>query len=203
MARPYPIPKKKAFVKKAIVPPERPFAFSMFDFTDDRLQSFTRIASRPNDCVVNTMQLIGQITEREAALLRIVLTTESLSITKITTIFTLLQPHKFRFIDVDSSKFEEVLNMLPKQKALFAGYESVIEDKTFKHVFTIAKTIDGKLVLIDSQLPTQMCDLSKPECLLNISNRDKYMLLQNTKDKITVEEQNRIVSYSDMDESYD
>ena len=169
---------------------------STFKMTEDKLTEFRRIASRSNDCVINAMQLIGSITEKEAALLRIVRGEEGLSPLMITRIFTSLLPHKFSFNEVSSySKFEKMVKTLKNGHALFAGYSQVTQGKTFNHVFLIARNLIGNIVLIDPQLPERyrFCDLSEAECENIIKGKNSYFLLYNSKRVISLEERVKLV----------
>jgi hypothetical protein len=173
----------------------RTLKLSTFIIEDANIEKFRRIASRSNDCVINAMQIIGMISDNEAALLRIVGGDTGLTPIAITKMFTLYIRKKFLFKEMDFQRFQQNINQIELGQVVFAGYSQVTQGKTFNHVFLIGKNRNNKIYLVDPQLPEQfrLCDLSSSECFSFISGKNKYYLLFNNTYELTHEEQIDIV----------
>ena len=193
--RPQSIIEKRRDERAIDVKNARTLKLSTFTIEDANIEKFRRIASRSNDCVINAMQIIGMISVKEAALLRIVGGDTGLTPIVITKMFTLYIPKKFLFKEMDFQLFQQNINQIELGQVVFAGYSQVTQGKTFNHVFLIGKNRNNKIYLVDPQLPEQFtfCDLSSPECFSVISGKNKYYLLFNNTYKLTQKEQTDIV----------
>ena len=148
---------------------------SQWKFSDEQIRKFNSVLNRsetPMDCVINAGQLIGILTDRESNLLRLSCASKNgISAESIIRIFTYVTRHVdgnykgneeveysnsyiFDFNPGYSAScieqwFKEIEKQLKNGHIMFAGWK----DDTLSqgHVFCFAKTLDGRIYLLDPQ----------------------------------------------------
>jgi hypothetical protein len=159
------------------------YTLTQFGINDVQIQSFRRNVLSPKDCVINALQLIGMLDIYTANLLRITLVGQfGIDQSQIEQIFILYYGYTFKFDPITS--FQDVSNTiscLQVGHVAFAGYQDV---NGAKHVFLIGRKTDGHVYYIDPQI-NQICNLSDPQCLQYIANKQFFFLLKNNQTKLT------------------
>ena len=145
------------------------YTLTQFGINDVQIQSFRRNVLSPKDCVINALQLIGMLDIYTANLLRITLVGQfGIDQSQIEQIFILYYGYTF-------------ISCLQVGHVAFAGYQDV---NGAKHVFLIGRKTDGHVYYIDPQI-NQICNLSDPQCLQYIANKQFFFLLKNNQTKLT------------------
>lgn len=141
-----------------------------FKFSDANINSFVRSIVKPQDCVINAIELLGVLDPRSADIARIMVGDTGVSKDQIEQIFNYVIPHA-NFIFDRLQNMRELMDFTKSMKsshAILCGYTG--------HVFLIAKKNDGTVWYIDPMV-NQICELSKPNCLMYIDNKQDYYAL--------------------------
>ena len=157
---------------------------------------FNRNIKNTSDCVVNALQLLGIISKEQADILRIVVPVSGVTTEMIEKIFTFIpssnkRNYMFRFLGNPSfDNFRSMINKIPSNTAVFCGYEDL---NRIKHVFLIAKTVQGEYHMIDPNMlslrPGYMCNLTTdPKCISLLDNKLMYYLLHISRTSLTKEQ---------------
>jgi hypothetical protein len=148
---------------------------AQFRLTDDSIQKFRRWIKKPNDCVVNAMELLGVIDNTHADIIRIVIQDKPLEKSQIREIFSYVQPrHVWRM-----TPFKDI-NLLKTftRDILQPGYASFMAySGNPGHVFIIAKNLKGEVMYVDPQVNV-ICNLDDPRCYQYIANKESYFILE-------------------------
>ncbi len=151
------------------------FDVAQFRITDDSISKFRRWIKKPRDCVINAMELLGILTDKNADIARIMVGDQGITIEQIEQIFSLIEP-KFNWRFFRFTKLETLSHFTSQQlkplHSIFCGYLG--QDG---HVFLIAKTINEKIMYIDPQI-NELCDLDQSSCVKFIENKQIYYILQ-------------------------
>lgn len=168
-----------------------------FPISDDNLMKFRRWVKKPNDCAINALQIIGEIDEIEAELLRIAVGDMGLTKTQIENTLNYLQPnyhwHFYEYTNI-LTLAQFTRNEMSPNTVIFCGYMvwNPYLRREFGHVFLIGKKTDGSVLYIDPQIPivcdldndvcyTPNCQLYPSQCLNYIANKNRYFILQKTR----------------------
>lgn len=153
------------------------FSVSEFKISDENLMKFFKLVDKPNDCVINALQIIGILDRLNADLMRIAVGDIGLNDVQIRDIFRVVVPSKqwrfFRYTNVsDLAVFTS--HFMKPGHVIFCGYEG----PSINHVFLIGKTMSGNALYIDPQAKV-VCDLDY-QCRHFIENKKGYYILQNS-----------------------
>lgn len=154
-----------------------------FPILDININDFKRQLKKPKDCVINAMQILGLVEETPADLMRILVGNFGITKEQIQSCFEILYRKenlswRFETYTNITTLSNFVKDKLGKGRAILCGYDN-------KHVFLIAKSENGEMFMIDSQLdlPNNMCSLShgvlKDKCFDLIGNKEKYHILKS------------------------
>lgn len=156
--------------------PGVPMEMAQWLFTDDKINNFNSVFNRedtPMDCVINAIQLIGILNEKEANLLRLSCASKlGMDLETLIKLFTYTVHHVdgneyFNHIPgVDYSNYYlcdfakvypvscyaewsmEISTYLKPGHIMFAGWQQI----NAAHVFCFAKTLDGIVYYLDPQV---------------------------------------------------
>ncbi len=152
------------------------FEVAQFNITDDAIFKFRRWIKKPRDCVINAMELLNILNQQNADIARIMVGDKGLTIDQIEQIFSLIEPNYtwrfYRFTKLETLA-EFTNNKLNPSNAIFCGYLG----EQGRHVFLIAKNIDGDVLYIDPQV-NELCNLEESTCIKFINNNQAYFILQ-------------------------
>lgn len=125
---------------------------SLFYILDENIRGFIRYLKSPNDCFINALQVFGLLDTLCANIMRISSTGRVTGFTKeeIEAVCILLTGFNFDFINSsDYNQFEQTIaSSIRPNYGVLAGYS----DSFSKHVFIIAISSSGEIILIDPQL---------------------------------------------------
>jgi hypothetical protein len=153
------------------------FSVSEFKISDENLMKFFKLVDKPNDCVINALQIIGILDRLNADLMRVAVGDIGLIDTQIKDIFKVVVPSKqWRFLRYTNVKdLAEFTSLYMKPgHVIFCGYE----EHKINHVFLVGKTMSGNVLYIDPQEKV-VCDLDA-QCRRFIENKKAYYILQNS-----------------------
>ena len=155
------------------------FNIAEFPISDENITKFRRWVKKPNDCVINALEVIGALDQLNADLMRIVVGDIGINIDQIHDLFKLLlSEYNWRFIRYTNmdSIVEFVNNTMSKGFVIFCGYATYQNS----HVFLIWKRHDDSKLYIDPQIPI-ICDLTEVPCYNLIGDKHEYYILQFSK----------------------
>jgi len=182
---------KKSQLLKRVRELPRCYTLSQFKISNENINSFKSFINAPNDCVINALQLMGNLDTISSNILRISCVGENgFNKDQIEKIFILLKGHNFEFkstsnFDTFAKNIET--NLLPGH-VVFAGYKTsrVLPGQIGGHVFILGRYLDGKIMYIDPQLNT-ICDINTCQDLIR-NGGDSYYVLYNSEEKLTNEQ---------------
>ena len=139
-----------------------PEGLTFIPINDDTLAQFVRLeGGTPMDCVINAMQVLGLITNKEGGLLRVTQNATEFGFdeNQISLLFKtcfyfdsgqqLLKDFSFnQFSEVD---FETYINSCQHGQGLLCG----IRTPELAHVFIVARRLNGAFAILDPQLDEQ------------------------------------------------
>jgi len=158
------------------------YSIAQFVITDENLNQFRRLVKKPEDCVINALEILAILPGTCADIARILVGDYGVSIDKITAIFkymTDLQGMRLQWRFTRYTNFDTLVSFCkgPMQRGcvIFVG----IETNVSKHVLLIGKDTSGKIIYIDPQIDTY-CDLSVGECFTLLSQSTRYYFILQT-----------------------
>jgi hypothetical protein len=163
------------------------FQIAPFFITNANLMSFKRLVAKPNDCVINALQLLNILDEKAAHLMRIAVGDIGLTEDQIQETFSYIYPSfEWRFIRYTNIKTLEnyCFSELQPSHVIFCGYKK----NYFRHVFLIGKDQNNTVVYIDPQINT-FCDLKRADCFHFIRDASEYYILQCTANAMQIQQQ--------------
>jgi len=125
-----------------------------FPISDRDLNNFRRNFPAPEDCVINAIELLGLVSPRDAALMRILVGKRGVETYQIEDIFRWIYPDygwRFHRIAVTHPNKNRILNHLqsiPPSSVVFAGIEWT---RGGNHVILLGRQRNGELVALDPQ----------------------------------------------------
>lgn len=176
---------------------------SNFPITASHLDGFKRLFAEysPSDCVISALQIIGILDCFTANLMRITnVSRTGVQLKEIELIFALRYNKKFEFQTTpDFNEFKNfVIDHLMPGHTVFCG---IVREHT-SHVFLIGKNLEGQLVLMDPQQPTNnniWCMMDTQDCFSSyMQGTLSYNLLFNYTNELTEAEQAQLgfIDYS-------
>jgi hypothetical protein len=149
------------------------YEYAKFSISSDNVRDFKRWIKKPQDCVINALELLKIVDSRTADIMRIITGDFGISQDHVEEIFNYSFPQKqWSFLEsTEIQNLSDIVADMPAQSSIFCGYE----DPEKAHVFIIAKTDKGSFY-IDPQLPID-CNLQVPQCLGLIEDKTKYYVL--------------------------
>jgi hypothetical protein len=149
-----------------------------------RPDQFTRIEARPNDCVINAIQLIGGFDAGHSEVMRILVGDIGITKEKIVKIFNrvLATDYIWKFVRYDNmNRIIKHADNMPNNTVIFCGCKT----NNIGHVFLIDKNNDI-IRLIDPQMDGKVCPLThyingSAACLNYIKDADMYFILQKSR----------------------
>lgn len=169
------------------------FEIASFFITNDNLTSFKRLVAKPNDCVINALQLLNILDEKAAHLMRIAVGDIGLTEEQIQETFSYIYPtFEWRFIRYTNIKTLEnyCFSELQPSHVIFCGYRMYNPRKKnyLRHVFLIGKDQNNTIVYIDPQINVY-CDLKHADCFHYIRDATDYYILQGTANTMQIQQQ--------------
>ncbi len=142
------------------------------------ISTFKRKMARPDDCVINALELLGILNPITADMMRIVMQPGGVDTNNIQKLFTLIDATNiWRFqpyLLVDT--FIDRVNLLKAGEILFCGYDNSTTAQG--HVFLIGRMENGELYLIDPQIFSSPCILSGTNnCSKFILGKERHFIL--------------------------
>jgi hypothetical protein len=168
---------------------------TIFKILDSQIAEFRRDLNVGMDCFINALQIFGVLDSKCANIIRMssAATSTGFSIKQMESIFIYLVGNNFCFRPYDSFEVFRgtIQRTIQPGSAVFVGYETMGPNlRIFRHVFIIARTIDGSFVIIDpQQIPQKIAPLNDEEAskyLLFPGNRTIYYILHNSKTKLDI-----------------
>jgi hypothetical protein len=168
---------------------------TIFKILDSQIAEFRRDLNVGMDCFINALQIFGVLDSKCANIIRMssAATSTGFSIKQMESIFIYLVGINFCFRPYDSFEVFRgtIQRTIQPGSAVFVGYETMGPNlRIFRHVFIIARTIDGSFVIIDpQQIPQKIAPLNDEEAskyLLFPGNRTIYYILHNSKTKLDI-----------------
>jgi len=163
-----------------------PYTIAQFFISDENLLQFRRWVKKPQDCVLNALEILGVLQATPADLMRIAVGDHGLNATQIEEIFTYVYPpHRWRFVRYTNIHTLEqfAYQGLQSSHVVFCGYQK----NGFKHVFLIGKTNTGHILYIDPQI-NEFCPLENAPCYQHIRDAQEYFILQSTLDPVQIQQ---------------
>ena len=159
-----------------------------FKMSDAQIHSFRRWVKKPMDCVINALELIGALDDRNADLMRIAAGDTGLQKDQIENIFSYLFPsNKWDFFGYsDIKKLEHfAMNIMQPGHVIFCGYygHNASVNAQIGHVFLIGKDHAGQIKYMDPQIGNggTICNLvGNDTCYGYIKDKSQYFILQYT-----------------------
>lgn len=153
------------------------YEIAEFKMTNEAIANFNRWVKLPKDCVINALEYLRILDSKMANIARIMVGNNGLTSSQIIEIFSYIKPTEnwvfYKFTQIKT--LSEFINKLKPNHAIFCGYKG-----KYKHVFLIAKDKNKKIVLIDAQRKTPMCDLTEESCKNFIKDKEAYYILQSS-----------------------
>lgn len=177
---------------------------SQFPISDTNIDGFKRYVNRPNDCVINALQLMNVLDKTSGNIMRLsIVGYTGVSKEQIESMFIVSLRHNFEFKSSRNyNEFAETIKQTLKPgHAVFAGYktDNPVENESIagKHVFILARTKKdgmvkdvqypaGTILYIDPQLSVGICDIAHCENMVLPTGRDTtWFLLFNSESHLT------------------
>ncbi|NDE17555.1 GNAT family N-acetyltransferase [bacterium] len=146
-----------------------------------------RLVRKPMDCVVNALQVLGLVDEKQADLMRILITPAGIDTTQLLDMFRVLDDaNEYRLRRFND--FQGLLGhiqSLGAREGVFAGYRThpggpplgSPEPGQKRHAFVIGRGDDGHLYLVDPQADA-LCDLEDAAQCADLIQADFYYVLE-------------------------
>jgi hypothetical protein len=156
------------------------FEVTYFPISDTNLSLFKRWVKKPNDCVINALEVLNLLDSTCADLMRIVVGDVGLFPHQVLLVFKyLFSSYEWKFVYFTNiQSIYSVFVAMPIDSAILCAAESISNG----HVFIIAKGSQNIPYLIDPQLGTSLfCDLRNTPCFQQIANYHKFFILYSKK----------------------
>lgn len=156
---------------------------SQFKLSDNNIKTFNRITNINTDCVPNALFLIGAIDSKTTDILRII-SEDTIGFHKptIKKMFNYIFKRNFDFFKADKSfLYNYCHNELLPGHSIFCTVDKMLPVPV-SHAILIAKTDDGRLVLLDGQQPSGLiCEIKgeDSDCWKNYKKDVDYYIIQN------------------------
>lgn len=153
-----------------------------FPITDEAFTKFRRSRPKPNDCVINALELLGILDANSADISRIFVGDNVVSQDQIEKVFeTVFKDKKWHYQNTDVKALEAyVRDSLKPGHVIFCGVER--HQDAAGHAFLIGKKVDGNVVMIDPQASDIFCDLSHEDCFTQMNiNVSRYKIMMCSK----------------------
>jgi len=148
-------------------------------FTDKKLLRVKKSIRNKKDCVINAMEVLALLPEKEAELLRVMVDDVGMTKTQVFKTFMIIFPNfnwKYKRYTTFAS-VKQILDDLPPGHAVFAAYTPFIQNvKEPTHAFVLARDSKGVLGYIDPQVPAA-CNITKEECFQYLRGMAVYFIL--------------------------
>jgi len=134
-----------------------------FPITDEVFSKFRRSRPKPNDCVINALELLGILDANSADISRIFIGDKVVLQDQIEKVFeTVFKDKKWHFQNIDVNALEAYLrDSLKPGHVVFCGK---VRYQGPGHAFLIWKKHDGNIIMVDPQMTNIFCDLSHKDC---------------------------------------
>lgn len=139
--------------------------------SNQQIQKFKRLAKTNNDCVVNTLEVLGILDATGAAVARILVGNNGVKLDQFSNIFKLFFPHDtFTFYTHKTSAFIEdfVFHQLKPGYAIVCVYKHSRTNtgNVDSHMFLLGKTLNKKVMYMDPMFGDKgiFCDVTIKQC---------------------------------------
>lgn len=122
-----------------------------FKITDDQFRKFTRYLPAPNDCVINLLEFLNLVDQRDAGIMRIFVGKKGVDPIDLLAIFDFLySSNQWRFQDYTS--FDGMIAVVDQIQHGHVGFCGVKWKNGGGHVMMMGRTLDNRVWLIDPQM---------------------------------------------------
>ena len=149
-----------------------PEGLTFIPMNDATLEQFVRLGGgTPMDCVINAMQILGLITNKEGHLLRVTLNATDFGFSeyqiallfKTCFYFDTQQQFlkEFSFNQFSETEFETYIDTCPLGQGILCG----IRTNMISHVFIVTRKLDGNFAILDPQFNGQQICNGSWDCI--------------------------------------